>query len=754
MEKTIDIIVPIDGQLDDLKLCISSILSHTNLNVNRLILISGNNIDSDTKVYLDSLHQPGIYKCHIEKIPTFSIMVNWERDSSEGNDILLLYPDTIVCPRWLEKLTTCAYSDEGVGIVSPLNNFIIDSDDSHNLDPSLIDEYSNRLEEISLYQYPTIPVETARCMFIKRSVLDDVSIRKSSSSKIIPCNEKEFCSRATQMGYRQVLCDSAFVYCKRPNLPSGNSDHLKEFWGNSLIKKNIDFYENIGWKNTKKNILYLVQADFREGCSNNIGGTQLHVKDLVNGLKSHFNLFVAARDGEFLRVTAYVGKKVTPLSFYIGPVAEHFVYRDNKLNKLFTSLLAAFRIYLVHIHHTMGLTLELYYSAAQLQIPIYTSLHDYYFICPTLKLLDINNESCIGLKESDRCSKCLKSHFHISEEIDFIKKWRKEYHKALDMSEKIFIPSCSAEKIVLQYYPDIKDKIQIIPHGIDSLLFNKKSSGMPFSHTHLHIAFVGGLSDIKGSSIIYDIITSSPEQFEWFIFGGIGDIALNEIEQKNLTKTGWYQREKLQGLLQKYEIDIVCLLSIVEETYCYTLSEVVACGLPVIATDIGALGERTKEMGCGWLVPPDICVSDFLALLNQILNDRLDYEKKRQKATDFKIKTNSQMVADYQCIYEKVEKRTIKYPPFDAMRVLKGYLPSPASDSPRRVVDIISILKKYRPSSFVDYRNFEELMERNQYLEQELSVIYNSNIFKYMQKLAKILDRIKQVFVSEKIRRN
>ena len=88
------------------------------------------------------------------------------------------------------------------------------------------------------------------------------------------------------------------------------------------------------------------------------------------------------------------------------------------------------------------------------------------------------------------------------------------------------------------------------------------------------------------------------------------------------------------------------------------------------------------------------------------------------------------------------------------MRVLKGYLPSPASDSPRRVVDIISILKKYRPSSFVDYRNFEELMERNQYLEQELSVIYNSNIFKYMQKLAKILDRIKQVFVYEKIRRN
>ncbi len=745
MEKTIDVVVPIGGQLNDLKLCISSILKHTDLNVNRLILVSDRNIGSDIRAYLDSFHQSGIYKFYSEKISALSAMVDLGKDFPEKNDILFLYPDTIVCPRWLENLAACAYSNEDIGIVFPLNNFIIDFDGNYTSCPSFIEKYSNRLEEISLHQYPTFPAEKVCCMFIKRSVLDDVSIWKTSSFESVSCSEKEFCNRAAQMGYRQVLCDSAFVYCKNGSISALDSCQLKEFWADSLIRKNIDFYKNLGWENNKKNIFYLVQADFREGCSNNIGGTQLHVKDLVGKLKNLFNLFVAARDGEFLRVTAYIDKKVIPLSFHIGPVPEYFVYRSGKLNELFTNLLAAFRIDLVHIHHTMGLTLELYYSAAKAQIPVYTSLHDYYFICPTLKLLDVNNQSCIGLKLPEMCSRCLKSRFHISEEIDFMRKWRKEHQKVLEISQKIFIPSHSAAKVILQYYPGIKERIHIIPHGIDSLLFNQKNSSMPYDHTELHIAFVGGISDIKGSAVIYDIITNSQEQFKWFIFGGIGDSDLYDLEQNNLTKTGWYQREKLKSLLQQYEIDIVCLLSVVEETYCYTLSEVVACGVPVIATDIGALGERTKEMGCGWLVQPDIRASAFLTLLNQIQNNRLDYEKKWQQTRELEVRTNSQMAADYQSIYEKVEKSTVEYRSFNAMCILKGYLPSLVTRSPRRSVDIIRTLKKHQPSNFGDNNDFQELIARNSYLEQELSTIYGSNIFKYMQFLAKMIDKIKRL---------
>lgn len=127
MEKTIDVVVPIGGQLNDLKLCISSILKHTDLNVNRLILVSDRNIGSDIRAYLDSFHQSGIYKFYSEKISALSAMVDLGKDFPEKNDILFLYPDTIVCPRWLENLAACAYSNEDIGIVFPLNNFIVET---------------------------------------------------------------------------------------------------------------------------------------------------------------------------------------------------------------------------------------------------------------------------------------------------------------------------------------------------------------------------------------------------------------------------------------------------------------------------------------------------------------------------------------------------------------------------------------------------------------------------------------------------
>lgn len=55
--------------------------------------------------------------------------------------------------------------------------------------------------------------------------------------------------------------------------------------------------------------MYVVHLDFRESAANNIGGTQIHVRELMEELRGEYNIFVAARDGEFLGVTAYTEKK-------------------------------------------------------------------------------------------------------------------------------------------------------------------------------------------------------------------------------------------------------------------------------------------------------------------------------------------------------------------------------------------------------------------------------------------------------------
>ncbi len=65
-----------------------------------------------------------------------------------------------------------------------------------------------------------------------------------------------------------------------------------------------------------------------------------------------------------------------------------------------------------------------------------------------------------------------------------------------------------------------------------------------------------------------------------------------------------YRNEELPAWLQKLRPHVALLLSQAAETFSYTLSEMQQAGIPVIATDIGALGERVRDGETGLLVTP------------------------------------------------------------------------------------------------------------------------------------------------------
>ena len=119
-------------------------------------------------------------------------------------------------------------------------------------------------------------------------------------------------------------------------------------------------------------------------------------------------------------------------------------------------------------------------------------------------------------------------------------------------------------------------------------------------------------------------------------------------------KTGSYSREELPELLTRYEIDLICILPIWPETFCYTLSEAVLCGIPVIATDIGALSERLRELDCGWLVPYDSSYLEILKIIERIKNYGDEYQKKKWNAGQARIRTIDEMCKDYDQIYQQI----------------------------------------------------------------------------------------------------
>ena len=170
--------------------------------------------------------------------------------------------------------------------------------------------------------------------------------------------------------------------------------------------------------------------------------------------------------------------------------------------------------------------------------------------------------------------------------------------------------------------------------------------------SRLNVAFVGGMSPAKGSRIAYNLIKHSKKDITWYIMGGIGDKDLEALQQENLIKIGWYEREQLTDLMKFYNIDLVCILPTWAETFCYTLSESWLCNIPVIASDLGAVGERVKKVGGGWIVNGNSSYEEILKIIESLDRDSEQYLKMKERISHINIRPLEEMADDYYTFYE------------------------------------------------------------------------------------------------------
>ena len=108
-----------------------------------------------------------------------------------------------------------------------------------------------------------------------------------------------------------------------------------------------------------------------------------------------------------------------------------------------------------------------------------------------------------------------------------------------------------------------------------------------------NIAHVGLLSPIKGARLFNRL--SHDVDANWFVIGGLE--IYEELDWSTVTFTGHYHsRDELADLLDYHEIDFVVSLSMCPESFSYTLSECWDLGIPVIGTNLGAIGNRIQKI--------------------------------------------------------------------------------------------------------------------------------------------------------------
>lgn len=665
-----DIIIPIYNAYDCLAPCIDSIIKNTDLSANRIILIDDKSPDVKVLPLLEKYaNGENIILLKNEKNLGFVGTVNKGMKYSD-NDVLLLNSDTEVTENWLNYIMDTAYSQPKVASVTSLSNNATLVSVPNGLQPNNIpenlslNEYAKLISDISYDETFELPTSHGFCMYIRREALDVVGYFDEDSFGKGYGEENDFSYRCLDYGFSNLVCTKSFVLHKESQSFSDTKKKLIEEH-EKILREKYPIYmnrtalwcqqfplkkvcENIDYQiklHGRKNVLILIH-DWKD-VTNNIGGTTLHVFDLVRNLRKKMNFHVLAPEDGIYKLYSYFENDEKVLNFPSIDAYSRYSMYNYKYRNMISSIIDGFRIDTIHVHHLIGHYMDIIDVAKEKNIYSAITLHDFYCLCPTINMLYMMEKCCIDDEKKD-CQNCLNN--KINTRNDIVSSWQHDWNNFLKKFNKIIVPSENTQKYINRYFDDLN--IDVIEHGID---INKSDYKCSIEEKQFNVAFVGVMAKHKGGKILEELVNKcNNSQIKFHLFGISEFEGLNK-NKKNYIYHGKYNRNDLPKLLKENKINLVCSFSIWPETYSYTLTEEVASGVPVLAFDIGAVGDRIKKHGFGWTIPVDSNISFILKTIYNIINEPIKYEKIVNNISKYDIKKTEDMALEYEKIYSETK---------------------------------------------------------------------------------------------------
>lgn len=228
--------------------------------------------------------------------------------------------------------------------------------------------------------------------------------------------------------------------------------------------------------------------------------------------------------------------------------------------------------------------------------------HDYFFVCPSFVLLNADGRYC-GVPDIGECDSCLERHrasFVALSPPTGIGAWRAAWGRCLSVADEVRCFSTSTRELLLKAYPDIAvDRLSVVPHRVDYCPERRPA----LDHTApLTIGVIGQISFQKGAGIVTDLVGLLDRKGLPVRVVVIGTLD-STVTSDRLAVTGQYRREELVDLIEAHEANLFLFPSICPETFSYTTEEMILLGLPIVAFDLGAPGNRLRDYELGRLCP-------------------------------------------------------------------------------------------------------------------------------------------------------
>ena len=182
--------------------------------------------------------------------------------------------------------------------------------------------------------------------------------------------------------------------------------------------------------------------------------------------------------------------------------------------------------------------------------------------------------------------------------------------KCFNWAGSITTPSKDLKKRICDMYNINYDKVQVIPNLLDTNHFSPKDMEDNQDFTILH---VGRFERAKGVETLIKSFISLSKKFNNLKLINVGTprgpsfnkcmglLKKNKLDQKVIF-TGFVDYLDLPEFYVKS--DIVVVPSEIYESFSYTVAQGMACGKPVIASEIGGIPETTNYGNAGLLFEP------------------------------------------------------------------------------------------------------------------------------------------------------
>jgi glycosyltransferase involved in cell wall biosynthesis/GT2 family glycosyltransferase len=585
----VDVIVPVQRNLEATRRCIESILASSCRTPYELVVVNDATPEPELARFLRDLKERG--RATLLEQPSrqgYAAAVNRAFALHRDRDTVVLQSDAEVANDWLDRLARHG-SARGVGVIGTFTNnagtIRYPLPQSDNALPSgqsvaSLDALFARANPGGTAALPTVH---GPCLYFRRDCLSVVGAFDAAPLGSDFGVEVDFCLRAGSAGFRHLLAADVFV---------GHEGHAT-FGGQDAVELATrtehalaKLYPSYAVQEAEARALEPGRPFARRVDLLRLMETPERVLLFIShpwggGIRRNMNDLATLVSGrcEVLYLEPAAGDTV---KLYWPRAGESFAVYFTLPHELqdLAHLLRDIGVERLHFHHVHLQPRAILDLPAAVGVPYDCTLHDYYPICPQYHLVTEEGTYC-GEPDATGCAACLTRRPG-QWGLD-ITAWRGTFGQLLRGADRVIAPSQDVATRMRRYFDDIS--IQVWPHP---------EIEPPPPPRIVRVAILGNLSPEKGLHVVAACAAEARAQGLPLMFRLLGSTTepVPQSPDVPLTIHGQYVDADLPGIIGAEKPDVILFPAQVPETYAYTLSVALASGLPIVASALGAFPER------------------------------------------------------------------------------------------------------------------------------------------------------------------